>query len=98
MVIDGKLSSVCLIGITIVPRLPVLHQAPIVSFFGVGSIDEELSSQTKKRSVSIVRVDVFMKKHFVVPVATNVWFVATTTAAKNFWRLKCDLLSAYYLL
>lgn len=68
----------CLTGATVVPRLRVLRQAPIVTFFSVNSIDEELSSQSKRTSVWIVRVDVFMKKHCDVPVALKDLFGTST--------------------
>ena len=86
----------CLTRTTVVPRLRVLRQAPIVTFFGVGSIDEELSSQSKKTSVWIVRVDVFMKKHCDVPVAPKDLF-GTSIGKCGFHgkRLKCDSRPTY---
>jgi hypothetical protein len=67
-----------LTGTLIVPRLPVLRQAPIFTFFSIESIDEGISSHTKKTTVWIIGVDVFMKKHCDMPVATNDRFGALT--------------------
>jgi hypothetical protein len=54
----------------------VLRQAPVVTFFSIEPIDEENSAQPKRTSVWIVGVDVFMKNHCDMPVATKDWFVA----------------------
>jgi len=56
----------------------IFRQAPVVTFFGIEPIDEGISTQPKRTSVWIIGVDVLMKKHCDMPVATNDWFGALT--------------------